>query len=147
MHKQRFLLGFPDGAQRIGEIVSIVEKDGWLTYFIGADNYYSHPKEDVRSRRFILTSLMENDHLKAGDLSGPPLLIPQRTLMNWKAQFRKDGSASFFAIHDQPRTVIMTPDESLQCATLLAQGLRVSVVARQAGIQESPLRKAIKRGV
>ena len=147
MHKQRFLLGFPDGAQRIGEIVSFVEKDGWLTYFIGADNYFTHPKEDVRSRRFILTSLTENDHLKTRDLSGPPLLIPQRTLMNWKAQFRKDGAASFFAIHDQPRTVIMTPDKSLQCATLLAQGLRVSVVARQAGIQESTLRKAIKRGV
>jgi transposase-like protein len=146
MHKQRFIPGFPDGAQRIGESVSIVEKDGWVTYFIGGDNYFTHTKEDVRSRRFILASLMENDHLKAGDLSGPPLLIPQRTLMNWRAQFRKDGSASFFAVHDQPKTVIMTPEKSLQCATLLAQGLRVSVVARQAEIDESTLRKAVKRG-
>jgi hypothetical protein len=147
MHKQRFIAGFPDGAQRIGESVSIVERDGWVTYFIGGDNYFTHTKEDVRSRRFILASLMENDHLKAGDLSGPPLLIPQRTLMNWRAQFRKDGPASFFAVHDQPKTVIMTPEKSLQCATLLAQGLRVSVVARQTKIDESTLRKAVKRGV
>lgn len=41
----------------------------------------------------------------------------------------------------------MTPEKSLQCATLLAQGLRVSVVARQAQIDESTLRKAVKRGV
>jgi hypothetical protein len=147
MHKQRFIPGFPEGAQRIGESVSIVEKDGWVTYFLGGDNYFTHTKADVRGRRFILTSLMENNHLKAADLSGPPLLIPQRTLMNWKAQFRKDGPASFFTVHDQPRTVIMTPEKSLQCASLLAQGLRVSVVARQAAIEESTLRKAIKRGV
>jgi hypothetical protein len=50
-------------------------------------------------------------------------------------------------VHDQPKTVIMTPEKSLQCATLLAQGLRVSVVARQAAIDESTLRKAVKRGV
>ena len=127
--------------------MSIVEKDGWVSYFVGSDNYFSHTKGDVRSRRFILTSLMENNHLKARDLSGAPLLIPQRTLMNWKTQFRKDGPASFYAVHDQPKTVIMTPEKSLQCATLLAQGLRVSVVARQAEIDESTLRKAVKRGV
>lgn len=147
MHKQLMIPGFPDGAQRIGEAVSIVEKDGWVTYFVGSDDYFRHTKEDVRSRRFILTALMENKHLKAGDLSSPPLLIPHRTLMNWKAQFRKDGSASFFTVHDSAKTVIMTPEKSLQCATLLAQGLRVSVVARQVEIDESTLRKAVKRGV
>ena len=41
----------------------------------------------------------------------------------------------------------MTPEKSLQCATLLGQGLRVSVVAREAQIDESTLRKAVKRGV
>ena len=147
MHKQLLIPGFPDGAQRIGEAVSIVEKDGWVTYFVGSDDYFRHTKEDVRSRRFILTSLMENKHLKAADLSSPPLLMPHRTLMNWKSQFRKAGPASFFTAHDQPKTVIMTPEKSLQCATLLAQGLRVSVVARQAQIDESTLRKAVKRGV
>ncbi|PIZ23949.1 MAG: hypothetical protein COY49_00625 [Comamonadaceae bacterium CG_4_10_14_0_8_um_filter_57_29] len=147
MHKQLFIPGFPDGAQRIGEVVSIVEKDGWVTYFVGGDDYFTHPAEDLRSKRFILTSLMENSHLKAADLSGPPLLIPYRTLMNWKSQFRKDGPPSFFAVHDSAKTVIMTPEKSLQCATLLAQGMRVSVVARQTEIQESTLRKAIKRGI
>lgn len=147
MHKQLLIPGFPDGAQRIGEWVSIVERDGWVTYFVGGDDYFRHTKEDLRSRRFTLTSLMENKHLNAADLSGPPLLKPHRTLMNWKSQFRKAGPASFFAVHDQPKTMIMTPEKSLQCATLLAQGLRVSVVARQAEIDESTLRKAIKRGV
>jgi hypothetical protein len=147
MHKQLLIPGFPDGSQRIGEGVSIVEKDGWVTYFVGGDDYFRHTNEDLRSRRFILASLMENNHLRAADLSSPPLLIPHRTLMNWKAQFRKDGPASFFTVHDSAKTVIMTPEKSLQCATLLAQGLRVAVVARQVEIDESTLRKAVKRGV
>jgi prepilin-type processing-associated H-X9-DG protein len=50
-------------------------------------------------------------------------------------------------VHDSTKTVIMTPEKSQQCATLLAQGLRVSVVARQAEVDESTLRKAVKRGV
>jgi hypothetical protein len=57
------------------------------------------------------------------------------------------GEELQFSVHDQPKTVIMTPEKSLQCATLLAQGLRVSVVARQVEIDESTLRKAVKRGV
>ena len=146
MHKQRLIPGFPDGAQRIGEGISIDEKDGWVTYFVGGDDYFRHTKEDQRSRRFILTALMENKHLKAADLSGAPLLIPHRTLMNWKAQFRRHGPASFFTVHDSAKTMIMTPEISLQCATLLAQGLRVSVVARQLKIDESTLRKAVERG-
>ena len=38
--------------------------------------------------------------------------------------------AYVFTVHDQPKTVIMTPEKGLQCTTLLGQGLRVSVFAR-----------------
>lgn len=41
-HKQLLIPGFPDGAQRIGEAVSIVEKDGWVTYFVGGDDYWPY---------------------------------------------------------------------------------------------------------
>ena len=147
MHKQLFIAGFPDGALRIGESVSIVEKDAWVTYFVGSDNYFTHPTADVRARRFALTNLMENGFVKAADLSNPPLSISHRTLMNWKSQFRKEGPTSFFTVHQPTKTVVMTPEKSLQCATLLSQGLRISEVARQVGIDESTLRKAVKRGV
>jgi hypothetical protein len=60
MHKQSFLPGFPDGAQKIGTWLSILEKEGSVTYFLGEDNYFSHPKGDKKSEQFALTSLMEN---------------------------------------------------------------------------------------
>jgi len=104
MYKQDFLPGFPDGAQRIGlSGLSILEKGGTVTYFLGGDNYFSHPAGDKQSERFVLTSLMENGHVRARDLEGAPLVIPRRTLMNWKAQYRKDGPTSFFRTVTGPK--------------------------------------------
>jgi hypothetical protein len=148
MYKQSPLPGFPDGAQRIGVWLSILEKDGLVTYFLGGDNYFSHPTGDRKSERFALTSLMENGHVRACDLEKPPLSLAHRTLMHWKAQCRKDGPASFFRNIEGPRPPIMTPEKSAECARLLADGHRPSEVARLAGIKDSTLRKALgRRGV
>lgn len=145
MYKQSPLPGFPDGAQKIGTWLSIVRKDGSVTYFLGGDNYFSHPIGDRKSERFALTSLMENGHVRACDLEKPPLGIPHRTLMHWKAQCRKDGPASFFRTVEGPKPAVMTPEKSAECAGLIADGHRPSEVARLAGIKESTLRKALKR--
>jgi len=148
MYRQSLLPGFPDGAQKITTWLSILEKDGSVTYFLGRDNYFSHPTGDRKSERFTLTSLMENGHVRACDLEQPPLNIPHRTLMHWKAQYRKDGPASFFREHEGPRPPVMTPEKSAECAGLLADGRRPSEVARLAGIKDSTLRKALgRRGV
>jgi transposase-like protein len=143
--KQSLIPGFPVGAQRIGESLSILERDGQVIYFVGGDNYFCHPQDDLKSRRFVLASLMESGHVRAVDLQGAPLCIAHRTLMNWVGQYRKDGSVSFFRNAPVAKPSVMSAQVSAQCAALLADGLRPSVVARRVGIQESTLRKAIKR--
>lgn len=145
MFRQSLIPGFPEGAQRIGESLSILERDGQVIYFVGGDNYFSHPQGDIKSRRFVLASLMENNHVRAVDLEGPPLLLPHRTLMNWTAQYRKQGSVSFFRNAAVAKPPVMSTEMSAQCAKLLAEGLRPAEVARRAGINESTLRKALKR--
>ena len=145
MLKQSLLPGFPDGAQKIGEALSILEKDGWVTYFVGGDSFFSHPSGDVRGRRFALSSLMQNSHVRARDLSGPPLLIPHRSLMNWSAQCRTDGPASFYRTGNRQKPRVMRPDKKAECAGLIANGLNSSEVARRAGIKDSTLRKALQR--
>jgi hypothetical protein len=146
MFKQSLIPGIPDGAQRVGKWLSILEHDGKVTYFVGGDNYFSHPQDDAKSRRFALASLMDNGHVRAIDLQAPPLLIAHRTLMNWTAQFRAEGATSFFRNAATVRPTVMNEETSAQCAKLLAEGLRASVVARRVGINESTLRKARKRG-
>jgi len=145
MFRQSLIPGFPEGAQRIGESLSILERDGQVIYFVGGDNYFSHPQGDIKSRRFVLASLMENSHVRAVDLEGPPLLLPHRTLMNWTAQYRRQGSVSFFRNSRAAKPAVMSTEMSAQCAKLLAEGLRPAEVARRAGINESTLRKALKR--
>ena len=112
MHKQSLLPGFPEGAHKIGVALSILEKDDWVTYFVGGDNYYSHRKGDVQSKRFALSSLMANGHVRACDLERAPLLILHRTLMNWTAQYRNDGPASFYRTTDYSQPRVMTTDKS-----------------------------------
>ena len=88
---------------------------------------------------------MENGHVRARDLEQPPLLIPHRTLMNWTKQCRREGPSSFYRTAHHPKARVMTPDKNAECAQLMAEGITPSDVARRAGINESPLRKALKR--
>jgi len=146
MQGQLYLPGFPEGAIRVGKTLSILNKDGNVTYFIGADNYYSHKEGDVQTRRFVLASLMENNHIRPCDLEGLPLCIPHRTLMNWVGQLRRDGPGFFFRKSRRRSAQVMTPETVALCGRLLGEGMCVSDVAKRVGIGESTLGKAIRRG-
>ena len=143
--KQAFLPGMPNGAQRIGSALSILNEEGTVTYFVGSDNYFSHAQGDRSGERFALTSLMMNRHVRAAELERSTLNIPHRTLMNWMAQYRKAGPGSFYAQASQQKPRVMTPDVVAECGNLLATGQRPAAIARHVGIGESTLRKAIGR--
>lgn len=146
MRRQLFLPGFPEGSAKIGDTLSILQKDGLITYFVSGDNYYSHRKGDTQSQRFALSTLMENGHVRACDLESPPLSIPHRTLMNWGGQLRKEGPGSFFRLGRLQNARVMTPEKVATCGRLLSGGMDISDVARRTGIGDSTLRKAIQRG-
>lgn len=65
--RQTFLPGFPQGAERVGELLSILPLENTVTYFIGSDSYFSHAADDRNSQRFVLASLMEHGHVRAVD--------------------------------------------------------------------------------
>jgi len=145
--RQLFLPGFPEGAERIGASLSILRKDGVVTYFTGNDNYFSHQEGDKSSFQFALTNLIANGHVRAIDLERSSLALPHRTLMNWMAQYREHGPASFFIQkQSQRKSRVMTEEKEAECTGLLAQGHCPAQAARLAGIHESTLRKAIARG-
>jgi len=145
VRKQGWLPGFLGNAQIIADGVWMQEVDEEVIYFVGGDNYLSHKKGDDPCRRFALTSLIVNGYAKAVELERTPLCIPHRTLMNWIGDYRKDGSAAFFRTAAARKPRIMTLDKGVECARLIEEGLHPAEVARQAGIKESTLRKAIKR--
>lgn len=146
MPRQLLLPGFPDGASRIGSMLSVLQKEGVVTYFICGDNYYSHPVGDQASFRFILATLMGNGHVRPRDLETAPLCIAHRTLMNWLRQWRAETSSSFFHPARRGSAHVMTAEKVMQCEQLLAGGLPVPAVAQRSGVKESTLRKALERG-
>ena len=65
--------------------------------------------------------------------------------MNWTAQYRKDGPASFFRTTDRPKPRVMTRIKARNAQLSLRLGFILPEVARRANLKESTLRKALQR--
>jgi len=143
---QLLLPGFPDGASRIGTNVSVLKKEGHVTYFVCDDNYLSHKVEDKAGLQLAITTLIANRHVRASEVETSDLGIPHRTLMRWNRQYDERGPSSFY----EPRAVrsgaVITRAKAIACGRLLDEGLRIAEVAWRCGIQASTLRKAIGNG-
>jgi len=143
---QLLLQGFPDGAIRIGAVLSVLKKEGRVTYFVGPDNYYSHPETDAAGQRFAIATLIANGHVRACEVEASCLGLAHRTLMNWTRQLAEKGPGSFYAPHLGRGGAVMTAEKAAECGRLLDTGDTISAVARHAGVGESTLRKAVRGG-
>ncbi|MEN9653297.1 MAG: hypothetical protein RL303_1017 [Verrucomicrobiota bacterium] len=97
----RHLLALQPDLKELGPGVHQSDNGRLVTYFVGDDNYYSHPSGDEACRRHILTSLMIEGHLRPVDLIASQK-IPKRTVMNWLKQWRDQGPSSFFRQAHRP---------------------------------------------
>jgi transposase-like protein len=143
---QLLLQGFPDGAIRIGPTLSVLRKEGRSTYFVGSDNYFAHAENDAAGRRFALATLIANGHVRPCEVEASGLGIAHRTLMRWRDQLEQQGPEAFYAPRAKRSAAVMTPEKIAACARLLAAGEKIAAVARQTGVNESTLRKAVRRG-
>jgi transposase-like protein len=143
---QLLLQGFPDGAMRIGATLSVLKKEGQVTYFVGPDNYFSHAETDGAGRRFALATLLANGHVRACEVEASGLGIAHRTLMHWTRQLAEQGPGSFFAPRPGRGSAVLTPEKAAECGRPLATGETIAEVARRSGVGESTLRKAVRLG-
>ena len=143
---QLLLHGFPDGAMRIGSTLSVLKKEGRVTYFVGPDNFYSHAESDLAGERFALATLIVNGHVRPSEVERSSLCIPHRTLMNWTGQLAARGPGSFFEPRGRRGQTVMTEEKTAECVRLLDEETTIAAAARLAGVDESTLRKAVKAG-
>ena len=143
MHKQKLIEGFPDGAVDVGPYLKVLTLHGKVTYFVGGDNYIDHLAGDKRGERAAWCVLMANKHARPVDITRV-VGIPKRTLMGWNEKYAVEGISAFLKEKRVKRSSrVLTPEKTAECESLLTQGTRVAEVARQAGIGESTLRKAV----
>ena len=133
---QLLLQGFPDGAIRIGSVVSVLKKEGRVTYFVGSDNFFSHAETDDAGHRFAITTLITNRHVRASEVETSCLGIAHRTLMNWTRQLAEKGPGSFYTPHPVRGGAVITPTKAAECGRHLATGATIPEVARKAGVNE-----------
>jgi len=143
---QLLFQGFPDGAIRIGTTVSVLKKDGAVTYFVGPDNYFSHRESDGNAQRFAIATLIANGHARASEVERSSLGLAHRTLMNWTRQLEMLGPDSFFMPRRVRGQTVITAEKAAECGRLLNEGATIASAARQANVGESTLRKAVKAG-
>jgi hypothetical protein len=143
---QLLLQGFPDGAIRIGSVLSVLKKEGRVTYFVGPDNYYSHAATDAAGQRLAFATLIANRHVRASEVESAGLGIAHRTLMHWTRQLEDRGPGSFFVPRSGRRGAVLTAVKAAECGRLLESGATVAQVARRTGVGESTLRKAVSAG-
>ncbi len=143
---QLLLQGFPDGAIRIGSFLSVLKKEGRVTYFLGNDSFYSHSESDRAGQRFAIATLIANGHVRASEVERSALDIPHRTLMNWTAQLAEGGPGSFFKPRATRSRTVITPQKASECGQLLGEGATIAEAARLANVGDSTLRKAIASG-
>lgn len=143
---QLLLQGFPDGAIRISSVLSVLKKEGQVTYFLGGDNFYSHPESDRSGQRFAIATLIANGHVRASEVEGSALGVPHRTLMNWTEQLATRGPGSFFAPRACRGQTVLTEQKASECARYLEEGQTIAAAARRAKVGDSTLRKGIKAG-
>jgi hypothetical protein len=143
---QLLLQGFPDGAIRIGPALSVLKKDGRVTYFVGSDNIFSHRESESGAQRYAIAMLVANEHVRPSEVERSALGIPHRTLMNWCGQLDARGADSFFGPRNRRGGAVMTAEKATECGRHLDGGATVATAARLARVHASTLRKAVKAG-
>ena len=87
---QMFLPGMPEGAIRINSAVSLLSKEERVTWFVGDDNYFSHPADDSAGHHLALATLMDNGHARPSQITAT-LGTPRSSLMRWRRQLEERG--------------------------------------------------------
>ena len=142
---QLWLPGLPEGAIRINPVVSRLSKNGQVTWFLGADNYFSHPANDSAGHRLALATLMTNGHARPSQIQKSLGTAP-RSLVRWRKQLDAQGAGSFYQLRAVRGATVLNVETSAQCQLLLDEGHPIATTARLAGIKDTTLRKAIAAG-
>ncbi len=116
-----------------------------MTWFLGADNYFSHPADDSEGHRLALATLMANGHARPWQIQKTLGTAP-RSLVRWRKQLDTQGAASFYQPRGVRGTAVLTVETSAQCQRLLDEGHSIATTARLADIKDTTLRKAIAAG-
>ena len=98
-----------------------------MTWFLGADNYFSHPADDSAGHRLALATLMANGHARPSQIQKTLGTAP-RSLVRWRKQLDTQGAGSFYQPWGVRGSVVLNVETSAQCQRLLDEGHQTAII-------------------
>jgi transposase-like protein len=136
---------FPNNVTHITPELAFIKADGKITYFNGSMPVFSHAEEDLKTFRMITSQFCVNGNATQADIArafGITKISVKRAVKIYRTQ----GTKGFY----QPRHVrgatVLTKAVLENVQEQLINGVSVSNIAKEFGLKENTLKKAIRAG-
>ena len=127
--------------------VTVYQRDGLWTYFLGDYPIYSHKADDLALFRLTIAQLIDSGACRQVDII-KTFGVSKSSVIRAQKKYREGGSKAFFK---QRRTfkkkgTVLTPEVLEQAQSFLNEGLSRKETAEKINVKPDTLRKAINDG-
>jgi len=127
--------------------VTVYQRDGEWTYFLGEYPIYSHKARDHRMFSLTMAQLIESGACRQVDIINA-FKVSKSSIIRAQNKYRREGSEAFFkGRHSGKKTgTVLRPEVLGQAQDFLNQGVSRKKTAQKLNIKNDTLRKAINDG-
>ncbi len=136
---------FPEGSTLINANLAFVREGDRIAYIYGHLPIFSHAIDDVPTFRMITSQLYVNGVATQSEICHAFGVTPISVKRSVK-QYRKNGAAVFYEKRGRRGPAVLTPPVLQNAQELLDQGFEVAQVAKELGLKQDTVRKAVRLG-
>ena len=127
--------------------VTVYQRDGLWTYFLGDYPIYSHKADDLALFRLTTAQLIDSGACRQADFI-KTFGVSKSSVIRAQKKYREGGSKAFFKQRrtSKKKGTVLTPEVLEQAQSFLNEGLSRKETAEKIHVKPDTLRKAINDG-
>jgi len=127
--------------------VTVYQRDGLWTYFLGDYPIYNHKADDLALFRLTIAQLIDSGACRQVDII-KAFGVSKSSVIRAQKKYREGGSKAFFRQRSafKKKGTVLTPEVLEQAQSYLNEGLSRKETAKKINIKPDTLRKAINDG-
>jgi len=127
--------------------VTVYQRDGLWTYFLGDYPIYSHKADDLALFRLTTAQLIDSGACRQADII-KTFGVSKSSVIRAQKKYREGGSKAFFKQRrtSKKKGTVLTPEVLEQAQSFLNEGLSRKETAEKIHVKPDTLRKAINDG-
>ncbi len=136
---------FPEGSTNITAVLAFAKQDGRITYSTGGLPVFTHGEHDLATFRMITAQFCENGFAKQSQIA-EAFGIPRITIKRAVKLYREKGVPGFYAQKKTRGPGVLIAEVHQNVQKLLNEGQTIAQVAKQLGLLQDTLAKAVRSG-